>query len=346
MLCLLAGCAAESPTAGDGSVPESVDDECEAQIAASLDGLPDDLECTGLFADAESDQLADGVYAFTPAYQLWSDNAGKSRWIKLPAGKKIDSSNPARWRFPVNTKFWKQFDANGARVETRLFQKVSEDRWVGATYVWDAEGTQASREDAGRVLARNGVNYRVPAATLCNDCHDGSPESVLGFDAVSLGLVSADPNGLTLQKLVDRGLLTNPPASTRLVIGDDGTGKAADVLGWLHVNCGVSCHNEGVNAEAEVTGLRMKLDPALLDGRVSTNFEAFRQLINTPAVTLQWSRQTRVVPGMPDRSLLYKLITTRTGEDSNKQMPPLVTSIVDTKNTAKVRDWILALPRR
>jgi hypothetical protein len=345
-LCLVAGCSAESTTARDGSVPESVDDACAAQIAASVDGLPVDLECTGLFADVESTELADGVYTFTPAYQLWSDNAGKSRWIKLPAGQKIDSSDPARWRFPVNTKFWKQFDANGGRAETRLFQKVRDDRWVGATYVWDAQGMKASREDAGRVLARNGVNYRVPAASLCNDCHDGSPESVLGFDAVSLGLPSADPNGLTLQKLVDRGLLTKAPARTRLMIGDDGTGKAADVLGWLHVNCGVSCHNEGVNAEAEVTGLRMKLDPTLLDGRATNNFEAFRQLINTPAVSLQWSRQTRVVPGMPERSLLYKLITTRVGEDDNKQMPPLVTSVVDTKNTTKVREWILALPRR
>jgi hypothetical protein len=168
----------------------------------------------------------------------------------------------------------------------------------------------------------------------------------LGFEAVSLGLPGADQTGLTLKKLVDQGLLTNPPARTQLVIGDDGTGKAADVLGWLHVNCGVSCHNDGVNSDAELTGLRMKLDPALLDGRASNTFETFRQLINTPAVTNQWAKQMRIVPGMPDKSLLYKLITTRTPMDGNKQMPPLVSRVVDMKNTAKVRDWITALPRR
>lgn len=349
-LSLLAGCAAETPDTGgspdsDGSAPEPVVDECQEQIDASLDGLPVDLACTGLFADAGSDKLAAGVQAFAPAYPLWSDNAGKLRWIKLPSGQKIDSSNQSRWRFPLNTKFWKQFDANGARVETRLFQKVREDRWVGATYIWDAEGKHASRESAGRDLVRNGVNYRVPSETLCDDCHDGHPDSVLGFEAVSLGLAGADPNGLTLKKLVDQGLLTNPPARTQLVIGDDGTGKAADVLGWLHVNCGVSCHNDGVNSDAELTGLRMKLDPALLDGRASNNFETFRLLINTPAVTSQWSRQTRVVPGMPDKSLLYKLVTTRTPMDGNKQMPPLVSRVVDMKNVAKVRDWITALKR-
>lgn len=341
---LLVGCSAEEPESrvADGSVPEAPGDECQEQVEASLDGLPVDLACTGLFAEGSSTKLADGVQSFAPAYPLWSDNAGKARWVSLPRGQKIDSSDQSHWRFPLNTKFWKQFDANGARVETRLFQKVRADRWVSATYVWDESGTHATREDGGRDLMRNGVSYRVPAKSLCDDCHDGNPESVLGFEAVSLGLPGADQTGLTLKKLVDQNLLTHPPARTQLTIGDDGTGKAADVLGWLHVNCGVSCHNETVNAEAEVTGLRMKLDPALLDGRASNNFQTFTLLINTPAVTNQWNKQKRVVPGMPDKSLLYKLITTRTGMDGNKQMPPLATRKVDDKNAAKVRDWITA----
>ncbi len=351
-LSLLTGCAAESTDAADspnadGSVPDSVADGCAQQVEASVEGLPLDLACTGLFAEGQSEKLAEGVYPFSPAYKLWSDNSGKSRWVKLPRGQKIDSSDQSHWRFPVNTKFWKEFDANGARVETRLFQKVRDDRWVAATYVWDEAGKQAMREDRGRDLVRNGVNYRVPAKSLCDDCHDGHPESVLGFEAVSLGLPGADPNGLTLEKLVAQGLLTTPPARTKLVIGDDGTGKAADVLGWLHVNCGVSCHNDGVNSDAELTGLRMKLDPALLDGRPSNDFQTFRQLINTSAVTMQWSKQKRVLPGMPDKSLLYKLITTRTGLDNNtKQMPPVATRKVDDQNVAKVRDWIVALSRK
>ncbi|HKP59426.1 MAG TPA: hypothetical protein VJV78_22030 [Polyangiales bacterium] len=349
-LCFLAGCGGAETVEGDGSVgdsvPDTVVDECKAQSEASLDGLPLDLACTGLFADGGSDKTADGVYAFAPAFPLWSDNAGKKRWIKLPAGQKIDSSDQSRWRFPLGTKFWKQFDANGARVETRIFQKVRADRWVSTTYIWDAEGKHAMREDLGRELVRNGVNYRVPAKSLCDDCHEGHPDNVLGFEAVSLGMPGADQNGLTLQKLVAQNLLTNPPARTQLAIGDDGTGKAADVLGWLHINCGVSCHNDGVNSDAEKTGLRMKLDPTMLDGRASNTFPTFRLLINTPAVTMQWNKQMRVVPGMPDRSLLYKLITTRTAMDSTDQMPPLATRKADDKNVAKVREWILALPRK
>jgi hypothetical protein len=344
-LALVAGCAAETSSAEGGAVPDAIVDECQQQMESTLDGLPIDLACTGLFADSVGSTLADGVQAFKPAYPLWSDNSGKQRWVKLPRGEKIDSSDPGRWRFPLNTKFWKQFDANGAPVETRLYQKVRDDRWVGTTYVWDAEGKHAMREDAGRELVRNRVNYQVPDTSLCNDCHDGHPDSVLGFEAVSLGLPGADANGLTLQKLVDQGLLTHPPPRTRLVIGDDGTGKAVDVLGWLHVNCGVSCHNEGVNSEAAKTGLRMKLDPSLLDGRASNNFQTIRQLIDTAAVTQQWNKQKRVVPGNPQMSLLYKLISTRVGMESNKQMPPLASRVVDQQNVAKVRDWILAVKR-
>jgi hypothetical protein len=310
---------------------------------SSLDGLPVDLACTGLFAGTDSEELAEGVEAFKPAYTFWSDAAGKSRWVKLPEGEKIDTSDERRWRFPLRTKFWKQFDADGERVETRLYQKVRDDRWVKATYIWDEGGEHAKREDSGREFVRNGIDYRVPTTGMCDDCHDGHPDNVLGFDAVSLGLPGADTGGLTLQKLVDQDLLTDPPERTELTIGDDGTGKAADVLGWLNINCGVACHNDGVNSEAEKTGLRMKLDPALLDGRPSNDFQTFELLIDTPAQTQQWQEQKRVVPGKPDESLLYKLITSRVGTDSNKQMPPLATRLVDEDSVAKVREWILAL---
>jgi hypothetical protein len=344
---LLAGCAEAHRVGADSKLvkPKSSkqQDECAKQMDSTLDGLPIDLACTGLFADFGSDTIADGVEAFKPAYTLWSDAAGKSRWVKLPEGEQIDTSDPGRWRFPLHTKFWKQFDADGERVETRLFQKVRDDRWVGATYIWDADGEHATREDTGRELVRNGVDYRVPNKGLCNDCHDGHPDSVLGFEAVSLGLPGADQDGLTLQKLVDQDLLTDPPEQTELTIGDDGTGKAADVLGWLHINCGVTCHNDGVNSEAEKTGLRMKLDPAQLDGRPSNDFQTFRLLINTAAISTQWQGQKRIVPGKPDESLLYKLITSRVGADSNKQMPPLATRMVDEEHASQVREWITAL---
>jgi hypothetical protein len=316
---------------------------CAKQIKDAMDGVPKDLECTGLFADMNKRTVAEGIDSFEPGYALWSDDAGKSRWIKLPDGEKIDSSDPKRWRFPLHTKFWKEFRANGAPVETRYYEKVREDRWVKTTYLWNDKGTSAQRHDTGMELSRNGMDYVVPDSGKCDDCHEGSKENVMGFEPVSLGLPSADTGGLTLRKLVERDLLTDPPERTEYTIGDDGTGKAADALGWLHINCGVACHNDGVNSKAEVTGLRMKLDPTLLDGRPSNDFDAIKLLVNREAQTAQWAGQTRIVPGNPDESLLYHLVTTRVEGGGNRQMPPLASRVVDDENTDKIREWILAM---
>jgi len=137
--------------------------------------------------------------------------------------------------------------------------------------------------------------------------------------------------------------LSDPPEKTAFEIGDDGTGKARDVLGFLHINCGVTCHNDGVNAKAEKTDLRMKLKWSELDGSPTNDTEVLKNLINVEAQTTQWLGQKRIVPGKPDESLLYNLITTRLGVDGNKQMPPLVTRVVDKEHADLVRDWILAL---
>ena len=348
-LLLLPACTRSHDTeAGFAVEPIEGEDEemlgsCAEQMEDSLDGLPVDLECTGLYSDIAKQKLGKGVETFTPAYKLWSDNSGKARWIKLPEGEQIDTSNMRSWSFPVGTKLWKEFRANDKRAETRLYQKVRDDLWRKTTYEWSKDQKSAKRLDTGNTRVINGVNYEIPKAGTCNDCHEGNRDNVLGFEAVSLGLPGADQAGLTLQKLVDLGWLSDPPESTELKIGDDGTGKVADALGWLHINCGVTCHNAGVNSEAETTGLRMKLDPAELDGRPVNDFEVLKLLVNVDAKTNQWVGKKRIVPGNAEESLLYQLITTRVGIDSNKQMPPLLTRIVDEEHANKIKDWINAM---
>jgi len=347
ILILLSGCTRSHTTeAGFEPVEAGLSEDlgdCAEQMEASLDGLPVDLSCTGLYADIAKGKIAKDVDSYEPAYKLWSDDSGKARWIKLPKGEQIDSSDMNRWAFPIGTSVWKEFRKGETKMETRLFHKVRDDLWRKTTYQWSKDQKSASRLDTGEVRAINGGNYEIPKSSTCDDCHDGSHDDILGFEAVSLGLPGADTGGLTLQKLVDRDLLTDPPANTQLEIGDDGTGKAADALGWLHINCGVTCHNAGVNSEAAITGLRMKLLADQLDGRPSDDFEVLELLVDVPAVTNQWQGQKRIVPGKPDESLLYKLITTRIGSDSNKQMPPLLSRVVDEEHAEMIKQWILAM---
>ena len=297
--------------------------------------------CTGLYTDIKNKKITPGIEAYAPGFVLWSDGAQKERWIYLPKGKKIDTSDMGKWVFPVGTKLFKQFSAGGRRMETRLYQKIddSDEGWSNATYVWSKTEAYATRETAGADVDLGDTVYHVPEKRACDQCHKGRAERILGFEAVALGQDEA--SGLTLQKLIDKKLITDKPEHTSMTVGDDGTGLASPVLGWIHMNCGVSCHNDRPASEAYKTGLRLRLDPDLLDGRASNDFESETTTIGAPAKVIRFQGETRIVPGDPDSSLLYKLIMSREGKTD--QMPPIATEIIDEENNARVRDWILRM---
>jgi hypothetical protein len=338
-----AGTSSSGNSGSSGGGAQPMGNGCDAQIANSTDSLPNDLACTGLYEDIASKKLASGMRAFTPAIPLWSDGSEKERWIYLPPGTKIDTSDMAQWVFPTGTKLFKQFSAGGKRIETRLYQKLATGDWSHATYIWDSAETTATRELGGKSVSVGkggtfvgGSMYHVPTQRDCDQCHEGRAERVLGFEAISLGLAGA--SGLTLDALVKDKLLTDPPAKTQLVIGDDGSGMAPEVLGWMHINCGVSCHNDRPASEAYQTLLRLRLDPAQLDGRSSRTLEPETSTIGAPAKSTRFVGQTRIVRGSPTQSLLYQLITSRAGK--TKQMPPLATTAVDTEHANLIKDWI------
>jgi hypothetical protein len=298
---------------------------------------PATLECTGLYADLAGKQLAPGVQPYAPAVPLWSDGAAKERWIALPPGSTIDTTNPSEWVFPVGTKLFKQFSVDGHRIETRLWQKVRDGYWVNATYAWNADETAAVRSGGGDIPLGAGT-YHIPTQDECEKCHRGRNEHILGFEAVELGLPGA--TGMTLADLVAQGRLSAPMPTT-MSIGDDGTGAAAPALGWLHANCGITCHNANSNAIAYASGLRFRLDPTQLDGRPSTDFDARKTGIGIDAHNPNWPGQVRIVPGDPTQSLLYFLISHR---GAGMQMPPIATRVIDTANVALVGQWIGAMP--
>ena len=129
--------------------------------------------------------------------------------------------------------------------------------------------------------------------------------------------------------------LAPPPPTTTLSLPHPG-------LAVLHVNCGVSCHNDNQNSGAYESGLRLKLKPDQLDGRSSANFEILTTTVGVPAQTLRWMQQRRIVAGSPEQSLLYRLASVRrTGE--NNQMPPIATRVVPAEPVQVLADWIRAL---
>lgn len=336
-----AGAGATGASSGSGSMPAmpSVDQSADC-AAATPDDPPEELVCTGLYADIASKRLNNGVRDFAPAVHLWSDGADKKRWVSLPPGTRIDAANPDSWKFPVGTKFWKEFSWKGHRVETRLFWKIGDNRWVKATYAWNANESGATRHSGGEVMVA-GDRYYIPSSKECDQCHKGRNDRALGFEAISLGLAGA--TGLTLPKLLDEGLLTGNTIPRTVSIGDDGTGKAAGALGWLHVNCGVSCHNGNSAAEGYTSDLRLHLEAAKLDGRSSAAFAARMTSINVSAKTPRWSGRRRIVPGAPQSSLLYTLLSQRETGSQPEQMPPIASRVVDPNGKALIESWIRSM---
>ena len=178
--------------------------------------LPSSLRDTGLFEAGSVEQVRDANRAFSPQFPLWTDGQDKRRWLYLPPGTSIDKSNPDRWEFPRGTRAWKEFSAGG-RIETRFIERLADGSWRYASYLWNAEGTEATLAPADGVPQRG-----IPSRQDCVACHEGAPAPILGYSAVQQGA----------------------PIDAR-------TPAERAAMGYLHGNCG-HCHN--ANA-LEATGL-------------------------------------------------------------------------------------------
>jgi hypothetical protein len=303
----------------------------EAAITACTnapDEAPDDLACTGLYDSFAEKRIAKDVRTFAPAVPLWSDGFEKERFILLPEGQTIDAANADEWKFPVGTKAWKEFRSGTRKIETRLLWKVREDRWIASTYVWSADGLTAQRHSGGSIDV-DGRPYDVPKTTQCNECHKGRKDRLLGFEAISLGQPGA--SGLTLETLAAENRLEPPPARTQR--------RVPPALAYLHVNCGVSCHNASSSATAYATGLRFRLGLSELTGKPMSTWEIVKTSLGVPARTPEWSEEPRIVAGDPDASLVVRLMKQR----GDGQMPPLGTTKVDDAAVQAVSSWIASL---
>ncbi len=285
---------------------------------------PDELACTGLYADFRAKTIATTARAYAPGAALWSDGYDKSRWLELPEGSTIDTSNADEWSFPVGTKVWKEFRFQEKKLETRLLWKVAADRWVQAAYVWSEDGKSATRGE-GRSLTVGGEAYDVPSLEQCRECHAGKSDQLLGIDAIALGQPAA--TGLTLATLAAEKRLSVPPAKTAVAL-DPG-------VAVLHVNCGVSCHNA---RRADSTfRLRVGFDEAT--EKPIQDWELHRTTVGIRATVPGWNGAQLVAPGAPAESVVVKAMNTR----GTGQMPP-ADRHVDFKGVAAVEAWIRSLP--
>jgi hypothetical protein len=292
---------------------------CEA-AGDPAQGLPELLSETGLFEGDGFETVMPDVMAYTPRFELWADSATKQRWLWLPPGSSIDTSDPDDWVFPIGTKAWKEFSRGGQRIETRLLQKFGEGEWGAVSYVW--EGADALRTPSGFVDAR-GTSHDVPAASECLVCHNGRRSFLLGVSLVQLN--DAEDSGET-----NIGALAAAFSTPLPDIRVPGNATARSALGYLHANCG-HCHSSGAPADPPCFEPDNHLDFWLHSERLST-VEA------TP--TYQSAVGEVIVPGDPGASTIFDTLSTR---DLFDRMPPLGSKEVDEEGIALISRFIEAL---
>lgn len=295
------------------------------------------LSTQGLYADMASKQVVPEALEYLPDYPLWSDGVQKRRWLLLPKGAVIDTTDMDHWDFPVGTKLFKEFSQRGQLLETRLVERIAttgrfERDFKLATYVWQRDQVDALETPDG-VPNTLGTDHNVPAQKLCRECHRGEPSGVLGFSALQLS------GSGVLDELAQRGLLSEDPERTFAFPGDD---VAAAAAGYLHANCG-HCHSATGQAPGDMH-LRFSVD------EVDQPIEASELYATTLGQRLtEWKKRPdwmvyRILPGDPDHSAVYFRMTQRGDEaPSPSQMPPLATERQHRAALALIRAWIASM---
>lgn len=314
---------------------------------------PTTLEATGLYSDFATLQVDSRHLAFSPQYPLWTDGATKRRWVSLPPGTAIDGTDADAWKFPIGTRFWKEFSFDGQRVETRYMELQADNQWLYAAYAWSADGRTAQLvSERGRRNAHplaEGRFHSIPSVNDCKACHQGGRAEVLGFSALQLS-PERDPGALHLElqralridlkRLVAGNLLVGLPRSVvnapPRIPASSATERAA--LGYLHGNCG-HCHNE----QGSLQNLRLFLRHALGADVQPAVTSTVQRPIKKRAPGQSAESTLRIEPHQPERSGLLERVASRYPA---LQMPPLGTEMVDRDAVDLLRRWIAELNGR
>ena len=334
-------------TAGQGT-------EAQAPVAPRFAGAPGVaaapgwLSQTGLYADAATQTIDSRNRLFSPQYPLWSDGATKRRWVRLPAGSTINVSDLSKWELPVGTRFWKEFSFKGRKVETRFLWQTAKDKWVFASYVWNAAQTDAELAAESGIAniaeVEGGTRHSIPSVSECRACHDSKRTETLGFDALQLS-TDRDPNALhaealtpemvTLRTLVDENLIS--PQRAELVASPPRIAAASPItrtaLGYLSTNCG-SCHNR--ESSIASLGLDLKHTP-------TTSAECTAAIATTVGQRGHWvvpeaEAESRVInAGHPESSALVRRVKSRR---LISQMPPIGTVVADREAVDLITSWV------
>ncbi|HVE43158.1 MAG TPA: PQQ-dependent sugar dehydrogenase [Planctomycetota bacterium] len=343
--------------------------------------FPTKLSETGLFASVSGHQVDPALVPYSVNSPLWSDGAYKERFLALPGPEaRIDVTTSRGWNFPDRTVVVKSFalDQDGDRrrwVETRLLTKQN-GQWVGYSYLWNEEQTEATLVEAAGLdrefKVRGGrQTWHFPSRAECMMCHSRAANFVLGLTTLQMN------RGDQLAMLERRGLLrVDWGAEAQQAIREETqarglTGRALDdevrrrtdtrdqrerasssLLAYPPEHYGKLADPSDPKADLEararsylhancsICHVEAGGGNALMELELTTAREKMNILGVKPLHDGFGLEGAKLVdPGHPERSVLLERISKR----GTGQMPPLATSRVDDDAIRLIRDWIQGL---
>jgi len=350
LCCIYGGCTNKPP--GDGAA-------LAKKVRTNNDNIRKDRTALGYGPDKLSDYgfFTGSLAALTPSENvlpydinmpLFSDYAGKARFIAIPAGQKMSLNADGSIDFPIGTQLIKTFyypaeTPSGRKLlETRILER-KQSEWTALTYIWNDEQTEAYLEVAGGNIdiewksegVLKTVNYSVPNVNQCKTCHGRSNKIIpLGPKMAQLNkafkYAEGTYNQLEYWKL--KGVLNTESLPEELPtfpewdqISSAAVNDAARA--YLDANCGSCHHPEG---SANTSGLFLT---------ANTTEASQLGIMKKPVAAGKGSggRLYGIQPGQPDESiLLFRMQST----DPGVMMPELGRSLPDREGIELVRIWI------
>ncbi|HEY5569547.1 MAG TPA: PQQ-dependent sugar dehydrogenase [Gammaproteobacteria bacterium] len=280
---------------------------------------------------------AAGLIPYRVAAPFWSDGADKERWLAIPNGTTIAVQAGGDFAFPPGSVLMKHFRLAGNLIETRLFMRHPSGDWAGYSYEWNAQGSDATLIQGGKVAPIGTQNWIFPSGNDCLTCHTAAAGFALGLEAAELNhaftyqatgrtanqLTTLDAIALFAAPLGDPSALPELPDPADALASLDTRARA-----YLHTNC-AHCHRAGGPT------------PSSMDLRFDTLLAMTLACDAVPqAGDLNMGPAARIIaPGAPGSSVLLARMNRRDAV----AMPPLASSLVDDAGVALIRDWIASL---
>ena len=314
--------------------------------------LPRTLSATGTFQDTAALVPSPALLPYDVQSPLWSDGADKRRWMALPSGTNITFAENGAWGFPEGTVFVKHFEMamderrpeELRRLETRVLVAGQGGSYYGASYKWNAAGTEAellleSQLEALEIVQPDTTlrrqEYFYPGPNDCLVCHNPEAGHVLGVRTAQLNgetiyedggqpanqLATWSALGLFDQALSIEEIQSFPKLAA---LGDEDRSIEDRVRSYWDSNCSM-CH--GV-----IEGLR-----ANWDARFETPLVQ-QAVVSGPSVGVEG--EFVVVPGDPEASLMFQRDS---ATEAGIRMPPLGRTRTDLEYIELLELWMNSL---